>query len=49
MMLVLLVLTVMVGLYPQPILDITAPIAGPAAELFEQAGAELASRAGEVN
>ncbi|MDF0750972.1 NADH-quinone oxidoreductase subunit M [Marinobacter sp. 71-i] len=49
MMLVLLVLTLVVGLYPQPLLDITLPIAGPAAELFQEAATELAHRAGEVN
>jgi NADH-quinone oxidoreductase subunit M len=48
MMLTLLVLTVAVGIYPQPLLDTTASLAGPLAELFSQ-GPDLAVQAGEVN
>lgn len=45
MMLALLVLTLAVGLYPQPLLDTTAAVAGPVAELFTNGAAET----GEVN
>ena len=48
MMLVLLVLTLAVGLYPQPLLDTTAAVAGPVALLFSD-GADLAVQAGEMN
>lgn len=48
MMLALLVLTLAVGLYPQPLLDTTAAVAGPVAELFTN-GADLVVQAGEVN
>lgn len=48
MMLTLLVLTIAVGLYPQPLLDTTAAVAAPVAELFTDAS-DLAARAGEVN
>lgn len=48
MMLVLLVLTLAVGLYPQPLLDTTASVAGPVAELFSN-GADLIAQTGEVN
>jgi NADH-quinone oxidoreductase subunit M len=48
MMLALLVLTLTVGLYPQPLLDTTAAVAGPVAELFSNS-ADLIARAGEVN
>ncbi len=47
-MLVLLVLTLAVGLYPQPLLDTTAAVAAPVAELFT-GSVDLAVRAGEVN
>jgi len=48
MMLALLVLTLAVGLYPQPLLDTTAAVAGPVAELFTSAP-ELAVQTGKVN
>ena len=48
MMLTLLVLTLTVGLYPQPLLDTTASVAGPVAELFSN-GNGLVARAGEVD
>ncbi|NMT64239.1 NADH-quinone oxidoreductase subunit M [Marinobacter orientalis] len=47
-MLALLVLTLAVGLYPQPLLDTTADVAAPIAELFT-GSTELAVRSGEVN
>ncbi len=48
MMLTLLVFTLAVGLYPQPLLDTTAAVAGRMAELFSSS-ADLIARAGEVN
>ncbi len=47
MMLTLLVLTVAVGIYPQPLLDTTVAVAAPVAELFSSP-AELAVQAVEA-
>ncbi len=48
MMLALLVLVLAFGLYPQPLLDTTASVAGPIADLFSGSGTEsVAGQAGE--
>ncbi|SFR65466.1 NADH dehydrogenase subunit M [Marinobacter daqiaonensis] len=47
MMLALVALVLLVGLYPQPLLDTTAAVSGPAAELFTDG--KLSTLAGEVD
>ena len=48
MMLVLLALVLLIGLYPQPLLDTTAGMSGRVVELFASGVQSLAATAGEV-
>ena len=48
MMLALLAMVLLVGLYPQPLLDTTAVMSGTVAELFAGGVESLAETTGEV-